>query len=215
MSKTTKLLNKKKAIPPAVLIIIGIVAIVGLSFLFDPYMQKNLAGYENETLTQTLAVSGSLFAIVIFLLIIPTFLLWKEKREQIIVPLWLSILITGLVAEIIKFIVQRQRPFGMEYIFTVIPDYAFPSLHTALASAPALLLLKAYPTYRYAIISYVAIVGVSRIYLKAHYFSDVVAGEQAQYGCGADIAGWDKGQGGAQRFCHVVGAFASGSRRGG
>ena len=182
MPNTTKILQKNKIFPLEIVITVLTIIIIGVSFLLDTVAQQYAEQIQNTNFSFFLSIIASYWMIFIILLLIPTILLWKEKRDKWIFPIWLAIISSAVIAFIAKLIVQRTRPLGMEYLFNIIPDYAFPSLHTAAAFASLFILAKAYPKYKYLFISYAVIVGLSRIYLKAHYFSDVVAG--AALGCG-------------------------------
>lgn len=109
------------------------------------------------------------------------YLLKSNKLYSILLSC--SYLLSGIIAFIIKNIIARPRPL---YALIEIPkSYSFPSGHTLTSivfyfTLWYLLTLKSNKITK--IISFILIsllvisIGVSRIYLKVHYFSDVIGG---------------------------------------
>ncbi|MBN1619998.1 phosphatase PAP2 family protein [candidate division WOR-3 bacterium] len=79
-----------------------------------------------------------------------------------------SFAISGVLTTSIKISVNRERPDGGEH--------SFPSGHTSSAFSFAYAISREYPQYSYQALALASVVGVSRIALNRHYFSDVVAG---------------------------------------
>ena len=78
-------------------------------------------------------------------------------------------LVSGLLAQILKHLVRRPRPWG--------PDpSSFPSGHTASAFALAEVLARRFPRAAWVFRFIAAAVGISRIVLGQHYPLDVLAG---------------------------------------
>jgi membrane-associated phospholipid phosphatase len=93
--------------------------------------------------------------------------------------------LAGIVGELLKILVRRQRPpdDGSGYAFRAFSDHpfssrgiGFPSSHAVVAFGAAAMLSRLFPRAR--VVWYAAAVGcaISRLLAHAHYFSDVVAG---------------------------------------
>jgi hypothetical protein len=99
---------------------------------------------------------------------------WRKIAAVLIIVIAFSV----LVNEDLKEIIRRSRPGDMtDDNYYIIHSYAFPSGHTQTAFVIAAV-LSAFIARRYNIVTFLlaAAVGMSRIYLGVHYFSDVVAG---------------------------------------
>ncbi|MBA3014132.1 MAG: phosphatase PAP2 family protein, partial [Proteobacteria bacterium] len=127
---------------------------------------------------------GSLYLLLPLLAIFSIVLLRAGKVRE---ALWLgsSLLVTVIVAHVIKLIFRRPRPDSPDLLVPMPSDWSFPSAHTAQATAfflvvtiVAVRLLPSAWAVICAIVCGLIIVcvGWSRVYLQVHYLSDVVAG---------------------------------------
>lgn len=93
-----------------------------------------------------------------------------------------SIVAAGITVQIIKHLIGRPRPQVMDAAgLTLGPSFAggfdsFPSGHAASAFAFASTLSFFYPKWRFPLYTYASLVSISRIYIDAHFLSDVFAG---------------------------------------
>ena len=90
-----------------------------------------------------------------------------------------------VLTHILKIIIARPRPPIEEMLVSVPSDLSFPSAHTSQASSLALAIILVFTSdlpqkWRGVFIAMMVIlalfVGISRVYLGVHYFSDVIAG---------------------------------------
>src|SRR3990170_71849 len=89
---------------------------------------------------------------------------------------------SGILSQIIKHIIGRPRPkvleaFGFSLGPSIIPGFdSFPSGHATSSFAFAYTLSTFFPWMRYLLYGYALLVCISRIYVGAHFPSDVFAG---------------------------------------
>lgn len=89
---------------------------------------------------------------------------------------------SGILSQIIKHIIGRPRPkileaFGFSLGPSIIPGFdSFPSGHATSSFAFAYTLSTFFPWMRYLLYGYALLVCISRVYVGAHFPSDVFAG---------------------------------------
>lgn len=93
-----------------------------------------------------------------------------------------GVVLSGVVVQPLKFLIGRPRPKIMDAVgFSLGPSItsgfdSFPSGHAASAFALASVMTFYYPWMRYPFYFYAVLVSFSRIYINAHFTSDVFAG---------------------------------------
>ncbi|WP_018855925.1 phosphatase PAP2 family protein [Rhizobium sp. 42MFCr.1] len=117
--------------------------------------------------------------------------LWKVRRRfrmvyftQMTAYVGLSVLVTSIIANVLKFAIGRARPliYEQEGIFSFAPFNAdflhqsFPSGHSANIGALFVALALLFPRFRLGFIGIGLWLGATRVIIGVHYPSDVVAG---------------------------------------
>jgi undecaprenyl-diphosphatase len=103
---------------------------------------------------------------------------WAVKGLKLItLPIW----VTGLIVEYpVKKYFRRRRPF-IDIVRAIVVgkkpgNWSFPSGHSATAFAGARMMARLLPRWRSLWYTVAGLVGLSRIYVGAHYPGDVVSG---------------------------------------
>ena len=165
---------------------------------------------------------GSLAVIVPLLLIFAGLLIWRRRLFE------LAVLVTGFVltyagVHITKAAIDRPRPAEP---LDEITGSSFPSGHAAYAItyvAMAVIAARVLPGFAsravlvFAAIVVAAVVGLTRVYLRAHYWSDVVGGWALGAGVFGAVAAlallvsYIRHNGGAGWTCPIPAALRSSS----
>ena len=107
-------------------------------------------------------------------------LCWPQNRRTSELCMFALLFTTVLGEGILKRVFRRPRPFvtlGPVNLAIPLPTgFSFPSGHTASSVACAAILSTLNPWMAWLAFSYAGLMGLSRVYLKAHYVTDVIAG---------------------------------------
>ena len=121
---------------------------------------------------------GSLTFTILFCL--STFIYPNKNIRELGINASLTIILSTLIAQVIKTSVSRIRPFikmpNLNIKKIGIDKYSFPSGHTTAAFSIAVSVALMYPGISSICISLATLVGISRMYLGVHYPSDVIVG---------------------------------------
>jgi undecaprenyl-diphosphatase len=163
--------------------------VISGSFQIDNLVNQKVSLLKNSFLDKVFIFTGSyLKCILVVTGILAIFSLYIGKRKKDSLVLAIS-LISGSVFEyIIKFIIQRPRP-GMNLIQEL--GYSFPSGHSIFAAILFSSLIYFYKDkiknkimriiFILVNILIILFIGFSRIYVRAHWFTDVIGGYAAGF----------------------------------
>ena len=98
--------------------------------------------------------------------------------------LFSTVALSGLSADLVKYIAGRARPklyfnehlYGFDFFRWQYAWTSFPSGHSATAFGVAILLALLYPRWRFVALVGALLIAFSRLVLAQHYMSDVIAG---------------------------------------
>jgi len=112
-------------------------------------------------------------------LILGAFIIWKGRRTDG-ASMMLSVILALCVCDLVlKPIIDRDRPFDdldLDVLVTLPTTPSFPSGHSASAFAGAVSLLMIDRRWVIAALVFAALVALSRVYVCAHWPTDVIAG---------------------------------------
>lgn len=180
-------MKKKSLITLIVLIILLVIDIVllltGYMSNIDSLIYEFVFSFNNSILTdifKLISFIASTKMIVLYNIIIVIVMIIRKSNKLLLVPI--ASLISAIVNNLIKVIVARERP-GINPL-VIETTYSFPSGHSMISILffGTLLYILNRDNYKYKrvfniiIPIYILSVGISRIYLGVHYFSDCITG---------------------------------------
>lgn len=165
------------------LIISVLILALILSFFIDQFfINFSLIGTLAEKIIEFIFDYQIIFALFIFL----SFYFFRINKKTDIVLLWSSGAITYLITMILKLGIARPRLLAEKLIFGI-PNYSFPSAHTAIVFSILPLLMTKTKKIRWYWLTYAILIGISRIILQQHYLSDVIGGILLAYIVGITV----------------------------
>ncbi|WP_350344929.1 phosphatase PAP2 family protein [Proteinivorax tanatarense] len=125
-----------------------------------------------------LAEYSSMFFIISFAIIV--FLEILKSKKILYVSKYLSIIfITYTVNQLLRRLVERERPFVVNDFSSMIEhsaSYSFPSNHAAMSFIVALTIYRLNRKLGRCFLVLAGLVSLSRVYVGVHYPSDIIAG---------------------------------------
>jgi len=178
--KTKKQTNKNLAI---LFIALGFAVI--LSFVFDNLIVQNISKLRNVFLDDVFSGITFISSEIIIFFFLTSLFLWQEHKRKWILPLWLTLGASAILSFILKFAIQRLRPFQQDLVS--IPEmlasksyeiwnFSFPSFQAMLVFCALPIISKEFPKIKWAWIVFAFLVAFSRVYFGLHFLSDVIVG---------------------------------------
>ncbi|MBT96475.1 MAG: phosphatase PAP2 family protein [Candidatus Pacearchaeota archaeon] len=122
--------------------------------------------------------------LVIFLFLTMLFVLRYNKRKWIL-PIWFTLFLSAVISFLLKFSIQRPRPFqlgiisllpSLEKASHLIWNFSFPSSHAMIIFCTIPFISRKFPRFKYIWIISALLVAFSRVYFGLHFLSDVIVG---------------------------------------
>ncbi len=165
--------------------VVGVVLLIFVSLYFDSEIVKTISLIRNVFLNAFFMGITFISSGIIVLLFLTSLFLWQEHKRKFIFPLWFTLGLSAVTSFLLKFSIQRQRPFQLG-IVSVLPileksshliwNFSFPSFRAMLAFCAVPFLLKEFPKFKYIWVIFAGLIAFSRVYFGLHFLSDVVAG---------------------------------------
>lgn len=158
-----------------------LIAAVGILLFLIAYKFDDSIGlfFKNsglQFLDLILSIITNFGVVIIAMLVVPSIILYKKNKKSVSL-LFITFLISIVLAFIIKLVVLRQRPIDtFAYPFTNIINYSFPSMHSMVAFALLPILIKNLPRQKIFWIIFAFLVAFTRVYFGFHFLSDIVFG---------------------------------------
>lgn len=146
-----------------------------MSIPFDMEIAAFFANYGNPTLDLSFQII-SFFGSLLFMLILVT-VFWMVKKRKFALTFLTALISTNILVYLLKIFIDRSRPliyFEMVYL-NMLNTPSFPSAHATNIFLFTVLLTLFNRKYWFTILG-ALLVAFSRIYLGAHFLSDVLTG---------------------------------------
>ena len=162
---------------------------VFLDFKNDNYSNVIEGFFKNIT---RLGDSSWYFGLFLFFLVILTInkkiklvnLNYIDKKVNFFVSCIIYLLATGIITQILKHLIGRHRPnytvieegFNFSFFTTNSNFHSYPSGHSSTIFILCLIFSTVFPKLKYYFLVFGFIIAISRVFVGAHFFTDVVAG---------------------------------------
>ncbi len=167
-------------------IIFLVVVLLIISLFFDYQIVRSIANNRISFLNLFMLIfSNAVFDIFLFF-VIPAFYFVYSKNYRVSALLAFSMLLAVGLAYLLKIVIMRPRPDVL--VLAHYSTFAFPSGHSALVFSALPIIKKYFNKYYLISIIFAVIVAFSRIYVGAHYLSDVISGGLLGYLLGYVVA---------------------------
>lgn len=153
-------------------------------YVIDSWFYQNVEKIIDPKITYIMLVITQFGSFLVLALMSIGLLLNEKTRRYYSIPIFVSITISTLLNQTLKFLIEKPRPDILRLIEE--NGYSFPSGHAMVTmtfyTMIILLTLKYIKNIKlkYSIIlisiSLIILIGLSRIYLGVHYLTDVFAG---------------------------------------
>lgn len=163
-----------------------------LSFLLDSKILSAATAIQHPYISYIMEWFSDLSSLISVMAVLASLFMWEERKKKWILVVWLSLIASFAVSIVMKLAVARPRP-GL-YESLLLSQYSFPSLHAALAFSLVPVLDKEFPKLKWFWMAFAFLVAASRLYLKAHYLSDVVWGVIIGYAIGTGFVRLKEGK---------------------
>lgn len=156
----------------------------GSFWLMDQRIENLMRTFKNFFFIKFLLAATTIasWQIIIIISLLVTALFYLRGREKSLIGYWLTIMGAFGTSAILKLTIMRPRPLESFYVEN---SYSFPSTHAAISIAMFGFLAFVYSKRRtlkqrinisFLALLLVLLIGFSRIYLRVHFLSDVIAG---------------------------------------
>jgi len=178
-----------------------IILLILISFQYDNTMVREISKLRNNFLDSFFAGLTFISSEIIIFFFLTSLFLWSEKKREWILPLWFTLFVSAVISFILKYLIQRPRPFqiGLISIMKVLEkanfstwNFSFPSFQTMFVFSAIPILSKEFPRLKKFWIILSVLVGFSRVYFGLHFLSDVIVGGVIGYFIGVWVIDLEK-----------------------
>lgn len=179
-----------------------IIGALALSFLLDGFVAIIVEMLQFSLFIGVMEWFSHLMTVFFILIIVAGIFLYQERKTRYVYVLFISFALAIFLTFVFKMLFMRMRPLGIQFLNMSLgllsiqfPDFSFPSVHAAAAFSVLPTLDTEFRKIKYFWILFSIAVAISRIYLKMHFLSDIVAGATIGYFVGKHSLKFEKEHG--------------------
>lgn len=177
-----------------IILIAFFILIIFATLYFDSEIVKGISLIRNNFLNEIFLGLTFVSSEMIIFFFLTSLFLWQEHKRKWIFGLWFTLGLSAVVSFVLKFLIQRQRPFQLGIVSTLQIlekasylswNFSFPSFQAMLVFCAVPILSKEFRKFKYFWIIFASLIAFSRVYFGLHFLSDVLAGGLIGY-----LLGW-------------------------
>ncbi len=137
--------------------------------------------------------SFNYWKIPIIIVLLGLLILGRRKEREFVIVLFATFFISDGISHLLKILISSPRPYnflqGVKVLVEKTSSSGFPSNHASNTFSLAVLTFFYYKKFWWILLTFAIIVSFSRIYVGAHFPSDVIGGA-----CIGSLIGWGMGK---------------------
>jgi membrane-associated phospholipid phosphatase len=150
-----------------------------LSLFIDNFVSLQIQNIQTPMLNNIMigiSFISKFISVLILTFLFASYIILMKKQKRYLVQMFFALLVSSAIVYFLKEIINRQRPWQVLNIQPLDNDTSpsFPSGHTNAVFSVMPSIWITFKRFRYVWLVFAVLAAFSRIYLGAHYLSDVI-----------------------------------------
>ena len=150
-----------------------------LSLFIDNFVSLKIESIRTPILNNIMigiSFLGKFVSVLILTFLLASYIILMKKQKKYLIQMFFALVVSSAIVYFLKEIIHRQRPWSVlpTHPLEKDNDFSFPSGHTNAVFSILPSIWITFNKFRYLWVVFAVLTAFSRIYLGAHYLSDVV-----------------------------------------